>query len=107
MTPKAEAVADFNTYAQEFLKRTVWSDNCRSWYKNGKTSGAVTGTYPGSMLHFKEAIENIGPEHFDIVWNNSKNRFAWLGNGLSARDENGFGEMAYYMQYTEPKKSDI
>ena len=31
ITPKAKSVADFNAYSQEFLKRTVWGDRCRSW----------------------------------------------------------------------------
>ncbi|OCT52651.1 putative sterigmatocystin biosynthesis monooxygenase stcW [Cladophialophora carrionii] len=97
ITPKPEAVADFNEYSQEFLKNTVWADNCRSWYKNGKESGAVTGTYAGSILHFKDGLENVGSEHFDIVWR-SKNRFAWLGNGQSLWDKDGMGDMAYYMK---------
>jgi len=96
ITPKAESVADFNVWSQEFLKRTVWADNCRSWYKNGKQNGTVTGTYAGSILHFKDCLENLGAEHFDVVWR-SGNRFRWLGNGQSVRDENGMGELAYYM----------
>ncbi|ETI24668.1 hypothetical protein G647_04037 [Cladophialophora carrionii CBS 160.54] len=100
ITPKPEAVADFNEYSQEFLKNTVWADNCRSWYKNGKESGAVTGTYAGSILHFKDGLENVGSEYFDIVWR-SKNRFAWLGNGQSLWDKDGMGDMAYYMKNLE------
>lgn len=97
ITPKPEAVADFNEYSQEFLKRTVWADKCHSWYKNGKESGSVTGTYAGSILHFKDCLEAIDSEHFDIVWR-SKNRFRWLGNGQSIRDENGMGQLAWYME---------
>lgn len=59
----------------------------------------MTGTYAGSILHFKDSLESIGSEHFDIVWR-SKNRFRWLGNGQSLRDENGLGELAWYMQDT-------
>ncbi|KAH0837416.1 hypothetical protein AYO21_12005 [Fonsecaea monophora] len=97
ITPKAEAVADFNTYSQEFLKSMVWADNCRSWYKNGKESGTVTGTYAGTILHFKDCLENLGGEHFDVVWR-SKNRFRWLGNGQSKWDKDGMGDLAYYMK---------
>ncbi|EXJ60491.1 hypothetical protein A1O7_04644 [Cladophialophora yegresii CBS 114405] len=100
ITPKPEAVADFNAYSQEFLKDTVWADDCRSWYKNGKEKGTVTGTYAGSILHFKDGLENIGAEHFDITWR-SKNRFAWLGNGQSLHDKDGMGDMAYYMKNLE------
>ncbi|EXJ70399.1 uncharacterized protein A1O5_06467 [Cladophialophora psammophila CBS 110553] len=97
ITPKAEAVADFNTYSQEFLKSMVWADNCRSWYKNGKESGTVTGTYAGTILHFKDCLESLGGEHFDVVWR-SKNRFRWLGNGQSKWDKDGKGDLAYYMK---------
>lgn len=100
ITPKSSSVADFNTYSQEFLKRTVWADNCRSWYKNGKETGIVTGTYAGSILHFKDSLENLGEEHFDVV-HNSKNVFRWLGNGQSLHDKNGMGELAYYMNETK------
>ncbi|OQV07306.1 hypothetical protein CLAIMM_11760 isoform 2 [Cladophialophora immunda] len=97
ITPKAEAVADFNTYSQEFLKSMVWADNCRSWYKNGKERGTVTGTYAGTILHFKDCLESLGGEHFDVVWR-SKNRFRWLGNGQSKWDNDGMGDLAYYMK---------
>ncbi|GAB1214936.1 hypothetical protein ATERTT37_004117 [Aspergillus terreus] len=93
---KREAMDDYNVYAQEFLKRTVWSDGCRSWYKNGKASGQVTGVYPGSILHFKDCLENIGGEHFNIEYR-SKNRFYCLGNGESVHDKHGAGDLAYYM----------
>jgi hypothetical protein len=53
MVVKQEALSDYNVYAQEFLKRTVWSDNCRAWYKSGKAEGSVTGVYQGSTLHYK------------------------------------------------------
>ncbi|KAJ5197351.1 hypothetical protein N7449_007830 [Penicillium cf. viridicatum] len=93
---KREAMEDYNVYCQEFLKRTVWSDECRSWYKNGKSSGHVTGVYPGSVLHFKDCLENIGGEHFHIDYR-SKNRFRFLGNGESVRDQHGAGDLAWYM----------
>ncbi|KAF9888834.1 hypothetical protein FE257_008203 [Aspergillus nanangensis] len=93
---KREAMDDYNVYAQEFLKRMVWSDSCRSWYKNGKRSGHVTGVYPGSILHFKDCLEKIGGEHFNIEYR-SKNRFACLGNGESVHDQHGAGDLAWYM----------
>ncbi|PGH26724.1 hypothetical protein AJ80_01670 [Polytolypa hystricis UAMH7299] len=93
---KKDAVDDYNAYAQEFLKRMVWADDCRSWYKNGKSSGQVTGVYPGSILHFKDSLENMGAEHFNFGYN-SKNRFRFLGNGESLCENHGEGDLAYYM----------
>lgn len=74
----------------------VWADSCRSWYKNGKSSGEVTGTYAGSILHFKDCLENMGGEHFNFTYN-SPNRFRFLGNGESVWDKHSMGELAYYM----------
>ena len=48
---KQRPVDDLNAYIQEFMKRTVWAEKCRSWYKNKE--GKVTGIYAGSILHFK------------------------------------------------------
>lgn len=50
---KDQVVDDYNVYAQEFLKRTVWSGGCSSWYKNGRTDARITAMYPGSIFHFK------------------------------------------------------
>lgn len=42
VTIKPDVLREFNDYSQEFLKKTVWSSECRSWYKNHKTEGRVT-----------------------------------------------------------------
>lgn len=93
---RKDSISDYNVYAQEFLKRTVWSDHCRAWYKSGKEEGNVTGVYAGSTLHFKDLLEKVGYEHFDYTYNSS-NRFRFLGNGTSKKDEGGMGDLAYYM----------
>ena len=56
----------------------------------------MTGVYPGSILHFKDCLESMGGEHFDVRYN-SKNRFRFLGNGESVWDKHGMGDLAYYM----------
>ncbi|KAF2139226.1 uncharacterized protein K452DRAFT_275341 [Aplosporella prunicola CBS 121167] len=100
--PLPAAVRDYNVWAQEFLKRTTWADECRSWYKNGKHIGWVTGPYPGSILHFKECLDHMGGEHFDVRYR-SKNRFRGLGNGLTKIEGNGEGDTAWYMEETRLK----
>ena len=110
---KAEVVSDYNVYSQEFLKRTVWSGGCRSWYKNGKIDGKVTAMYAGSILHYKgesqskidaslrtdfttENLERPRGEDFDISYR-SRNRFNYMGNGLTKREiENG--DLSYYLE---------
>lgn len=93
---------DFNEYTQEFLKRTVWSGECRTLYKNGRTFGRVTGVYAGSMSHFQQGLEEVGGEHFDFVWRGT-NRFRCLGNGTTETDKAGTGDLAPYFSKYEPK----
>jgi cation diffusion facilitator CzcD-associated flavoprotein CzcO len=49
IAPKQDMTDLFNAHTQEFIKQTVWSSNCRSWYKskhaNGPTSIKLSLTY--------------------------------------------------------------
>ncbi|TKA66995.1 hypothetical protein B0A49_04490 [Cryomyces minteri] len=92
---RSDAVDDYNVYSQEFLKRTVWTTGCRSWYKNGKVDGKVTAMYAGSILHYKEILDNIRGEDFEIDYN-SKNRFRFMGNGMTQREERG-DDLSFYV----------
>lgn len=92
---KREAVSDFNEYPQEVLKGTVWSGTL---YKNGRDGGRITGVYAGSIMHFRNGLEHFlqQDEHFNITWR-SMDRFRCLGSGKAASDEDGFGDVAPYM----------
>lgn len=110
---KEEVVEEFNIYSREFLKRTVWAGNCRMWWKEGSVApdGKITAMYAGSVLHFKgmllsltrhqftdravEMLENIRGEDFDIEYR-SKNRFRFMGNGFTEREETG-GDLAFFL----------
>ncbi|KAL4908508.1 hypothetical protein BDW74DRAFT_175192 [Aspergillus multicolor] len=95
---KDDAVAAYNRYAGESLKRCVWSKGCHAWYsrKNGAgEENTVTALYPGSALQYKEYIKTIRGEHFDIRYNTS-NPFRFLGNGELEMERNG-GDLAYYL----------
>jgi len=47
---------EYNEHVQEYLKRTVWVSNCRSWYKRGTVDGQVVVIYAGTCFHFIEAL---------------------------------------------------
>ncbi|RYC80541.1 putative sterigmatocystin biosynthesis monooxygenase stcW [Fusarium oxysporum f. sp. narcissi] len=96
VTVNEAATAEFNIYSQEFLKRTVWASGCRSWYKNNKVDGKVTAMYAGSILHFKEMLENFRTEDFDYEFNSS-NRFRFMGNGLTRLEERG-EDLSFYVK---------
>ncbi|KAF7551879.1 hypothetical protein G7Z17_g4726 [Cylindrodendrum hubeiense] len=83
--PKQQVVDDFNNHAQSWFKGTVWEENCNAWYKNRKT-GRVDAIWPGSALHFREALQDPRWEDMEIAYQNPQNRFQYLGYGYSALD---------------------
>ena len=94
--PKVEAVQDFIAFKDEFMKATVWEHECKSWYKNNSTSGKVTALWPGSTLHYLEAIADPRYEDWDFKYRG--NRFAFLGNGRSQVESDSTADWAYYIR---------
>ncbi|KAK2807578.1 hypothetical protein FQN51_000011 [Onygenales sp. PD_10] len=94
---KQEVQDDWNVWGDEFLKRTVWASGCRSWYKNGRVDGRITALYPGSILHYKDMIQDIRGEDFNITYR-SKNRWKFLGNGFTQLEVDK-GDLGYYIQH--------
>ncbi|KIM98172.1 hypothetical protein OIDMADRAFT_129122 [Oidiodendron maius Zn] len=86
--PSPEAVKDFSEHIANFMPRTAWSASCSSWFKNGKKDGPVTALHPGSRIHWFHMLEL--PRWEDFEWKSAaKNRFAYLGNGLSTKEAPG------------------
>lgn len=52
--------------------------------------------YAGSGLHYKEILESFRTEDFHLEYN-SPNRFRFMGNGLTIREENG-EDLAFYVK---------
>lgn len=95
VAPKQEAVADFAEHIAIFMKRTAWSTHCRSWFKNGKVDGPVVALHPGSRIHWFHMLEKPRFEDFD--WQTfGKNRFAYLGNGFSTKENPGRDTPYYF-----------
>ena len=93
--PKMEAVEDFLAQKDEFMKATVWDENCRSWYKNNDINAKVSALWPGSSLHYMEAIKE--PRFEDWDWRYNGNRFAYFGNGYSQTELDRTCDWAYYI----------
>jgi hypothetical protein len=81
------------------MKDLVWTSGCRSWYKNGQVDGKVWGPWPGSALHFLEAMESPRWEDWDLKYATS-NRFSYFGNGKTSREVKGV-DLGYYV--TQPR----
>ncbi|KEF56736.1 uncharacterized protein A1O9_06926 [Exophiala aquamarina CBS 119918] len=76
---KQEALDDIYEHFDAFHQDTVWSEECRSWFKDGKTKRRIY-LWPGPTIHFLKTIKDPRIEDYDIVYR-YRNRFAFLGNG--------------------------
>lgn len=94
--PKMEAVDDFIAYKDVFMQKTVWDNACRSWYKNNSATGKVTALWPGSALHYIEAVKEVRWDDWNITYQG--NRFNWLGNGYSQTELDSTADWAYYIR---------
>ncbi|KAH6715848.1 flavin-binding monooxygenase-like protein [Leptodontidium sp. MPI-SDFR-AT-0119] len=92
--PRQEVTDAFNVHVQEFMKSTVWMDDCRSWYKDPKTN-RVNALWPGESLHYIETIEQPRFEDFEFRYQNN-NPWAYLGNGTALARAFG-GDTSPYM----------
>ncbi|ETS80720.1 hypothetical protein PFICI_08249 [Pestalotiopsis fici W106-1] len=85
MNVKKERVSDWVEHCQAYFKKTVYTDQCKSWYKGSGGDGShIIGLWPGSTLHALEALRS--PRWEDFEWEslrNSGNKMRWLGNGYS------------------------
>lgn len=102
LSPKSVAVDDFQQYKDALMPDLAWSSGCRSWYKLGKVDGKVWGPWPGSALHFLEAMNEPRWEDWDIKYGcahekEKGNRFSYFGNGQTEREENG-GDLSWYVR---------
>ncbi|KAL4937784.1 hypothetical protein BDV06DRAFT_232348 [Aspergillus oleicola] len=85
--PSQSATDEFKRHRELFLLRTAWSSPCRSWFKGGTTDGRIL-MWPGSRLHFFEALGEVRFEDYEWEYQ-SNNRFSYFGNGFSLREMDG------------------
>lgn len=83
-------------YKDVFFKTTVWSENCRSWYKL-KHNGKIAALWVGSTIHYLRVVENPRYEDWDFTYM-YPNRWSYLGNGLGPDDVVPDSDLAYYVR---------
>jgi cyclohexanone monooxygenase len=93
----------FPNRAYANLTAPVWSQGCTSWYKNGTADGKVTALWPGSTLHYLEALDAPRYEDWDIE--RYGNRFDYLGNGHSSAETRTL-DVAYYIKNADDSPLD-
>lgn len=96
IVPKRERVDDFSDYVGEYFKKTVYMDECKSWYKTkGGMGNRISALWPGSLLHLMETLRAPRWEDFDFE-SKDANRLRWLGNGFSVCLTGG-GDPSFYL----------
>lgn len=94
--PRETAVEEFLAHTKKVVARTVWADDCRSWYKKGTSDPAKLSLWPGSVLHFMEALSEVRYEDYDVAYHG--NRFSWLGTGFSQVETDETLDRSYYIR---------
>lgn len=105
MSPKSVRVKDFSEYIGEYFKKTVYMDDCKSWYKIGGGLGdRISGLWPGSILQACEVYRAPRWEDFEYESKEGDgNGLRWLGSGWSTTLLEG-GDAAWYL---EPDVCDV
>ncbi|PGG98430.1 hypothetical protein AJ79_08869 [Helicocarpus griseus UAMH5409] len=85
IAPRQDVTDAYNEHIQEWVKHTVWTDDCRSWYKNNKT-GRVNAIHPGSSLQYIYMISNPRFEDYAITYQNKRNMWSFMGLGKAVED---------------------
>lgn len=67
LVPRQDITDKFNSHVQTFTKKSVWKEDCRSWYKNNDT-GKVLAVWPGSSLHYMQTISMPRYEDYHITY---------------------------------------
>ncbi|EXJ86699.1 hypothetical protein A1O3_03652 [Capronia epimyces CBS 606.96] len=70
LVPRQDVTDEFNAHVQEFVKASVWKDDCRSWYKNPDT-GKVFAIWPGSSLHYMQTIGTPRYEDYHVTYHDT------------------------------------
>ncbi|KAL4948165.1 hypothetical protein BDW69DRAFT_203743 [Aspergillus filifer] len=97
--PSKAATDDFIEYADTFFPRTVWTENCSSWYNGGRPGARIHGLFPGSAASLNYIRRD--PRWEDFEWgylNESGNRFAWFGNGWTAREKTEGADLTLHLK---------
>ena len=95
---RSDATESFNRWKDAFMQDMVWTQACRTWYKTGFEGGRIVALWPGSTLHYLEAIKE--PRYEDWTWNyqRGENPWAFLGNGHSTAEKRPGGDLAWYIR---------
>ncbi|KAI9766003.1 MAG: hypothetical protein M1840_007010 [Geoglossum simile] len=99
-SPSADAVSSFLVHKDRILASSVFAAPCRSWYKNNTTNGPIAALWPGSTLHYIEALQEVRYDDWVFTRRSEKgpSRWCWLGNGFSRTERDATADWAWYVR---------
>ncbi|KAL2814123.1 hypothetical protein BJX63DRAFT_431525 [Aspergillus granulosus] len=90
LVPSKAATDDFLEYSDAFFPRTVWTENCSSWYNGGRPGARIHGLFPASAAALNYLRRDPRWEDWEYEYTNpSGNRFGFIGNGWTGRETRG------------------
>lgn len=101
------AVEAFNQWKDEYMQHTIWTEECRSWYKAGSAYGKVAALWPGSTLHYLEALSEPRWEDWHFQYPPDHSPWASLGNGHSSAEKRVGGDLSRYIRDYDDSEIDI
>lgn len=94
----SRAMRSWNAYVDTYFQKTVFMDECKTWYRKGNR---IIGLWPGSNLHALETLRSPRWEDFEYIYQQDDQTdgklLRWLGNGWSELQLNG-GDISYYIE---------
>ncbi|KAK4553516.1 hypothetical protein LTR86_009312 [Recurvomyces mirabilis] len=99
LCPKAAVSDAWIAHAMKWMQKTVWVESCASSFKNGDSGKTVVSLHPGSRLHYFDLLAS--PRYEDFEWEalskDPLSLFAWLGDGFTAAETHGVGDLSDYL----------
>ncbi|KAI9039003.1 flavin-containing monooxygenase [Aspergillus affinis] len=72
MALKRAACEDFKAHVASFMEKAVWTDRCRNSHNNHITGNRVPTTWPGSTLHYLEALREPRADDWEFVYKGNR-----------------------------------
>ncbi|PSK55458.1 Thiol-specific monooxygenase [Elsinoe australis] len=99
IVPSNKAADDFVEYADAFFLKTVFADDCSSWYNSGKPGQRIHGIWPGSAAHVTIVRREPRWEDYEYEYlSDSGNRFAYFGNGSTRQEKDDKHDITSYLK---------
>ncbi|PYI09173.1 monooxygenase, partial [Aspergillus sclerotiicarbonarius CBS 121057] len=99
MALKQDVCVEFKEHVGSVMQKAVWTDSCRNSHNNHTIGGRIPTTWPGSTLHYLEAIREPRVDDWEIKY--TGNRFSWLGIGVSQTEWEPTADLAYYIRQSD------